>query len=666
MKLIGFLLVLFVGMSGVSYGQTDQDSKHIVSDSTISQIVNYFDQQYKLNNSKGVLVYADEVSNELLNLNRHPTERIIRYHRMMAYSAFRLNLYNKAFSYTETAYLHVKNDENTAAESLVNLQLELARYAEYSTSQYEVINYYDQVLLNNDLSTDSLKVLQESIFNSYSFYLNKMQDYPNELRVLNKYLEFYNVHFDSKSIQYQKILYWKGIALINIKRYSAGISVLESLLNEDFGKSPQQRLKYSTEESSELFIWVWLAHSYSKLLDYPNAERAYQKAIELYLNKNEYRSAAVLVNKFISLLRENKNCNRCIEVYENNKFLNQNLSQKEQLNVLYQYVNCLADCERYQDALKICDSVIHGSTDCTIENRCFQFIPLKASLFTQGSNHISAYNIYDSLYTHSSIHLLRENQPDEFIAFSNNYMWCALRMGFRQKHKQLNQELFNFSVKHYKGDKYMLSRVYNSYAAGLFEDYSLDSALINYEIALKLADSAKNKIMMARIYNNMSEPYAEMGMYQTSIQLVDSALQIQKGIALNDNYYTYLNNKGVYLNKSGLFSESIKCYQRRIGYSERTFGSQSDSYLLGRHNLALVYKKVGSFEKASSILLDCYEKNIIKYGSEYNEACAMNLRAMTSLFGVDQENALKFNLRVKEIYDSNLYEKEQPPVTFGQ
>ena len=62
MKLIGFLLVLFVGMSGLTYGQTDQDSKHIVSDSTISQIVNYFDQQYKLNNSKGVLVYADEVS----------------------------------------------------------------------------------------------------------------------------------------------------------------------------------------------------------------------------------------------------------------------------------------------------------------------------------------------------------------------------------------------------------------------------------------------------------------------------------------------------------------------------------------------------------------------------------------------------------------------------
>ena len=85
-----------------------------------------------------------------------------------------------------------------------------------------------------------------------------MQDYPNELRVLNKYLEFYNVHFDSKSIQYQKILYWKGIALINIKRYSAGISVLESLLNEDFGKSPQQRLKYSTEESSELLFHLGL------------------------------------------------------------------------------------------------------------------------------------------------------------------------------------------------------------------------------------------------------------------------------------------------------------------------------------------------------------------------------------------------------------------------
>ena len=94
MKLIGFLLVLFVGMSGATHGQTGQDSVKIVSDSTFEEKIAFCLSAIKNEDFEGIVVYADDIILDLCIPGKYNPSDV----RLFLFTVFESSQSNEVFS----------------------------------------------------------------------------------------------------------------------------------------------------------------------------------------------------------------------------------------------------------------------------------------------------------------------------------------------------------------------------------------------------------------------------------------------------------------------------------------------------------------------------------------------------------------------------------------
>ena len=191
MKLIGFLLVLFVGMSGATHGQTGQDSVKIVSDSTFEEKIAFCLSAIKNEDFEGIVVYADDIILDLCIPGKYNPSDVRYFFSQFSKAAKAMKCFDRAYDYSKQALDLVKNNSTSTIETIINAKLERAFHAESTHIPDSVLLYYSDLMNTYEGNQiDSLSAASKSVALSYlDGYKNIINDSINLFYILHHRLD---------------------------------------------------------------------------------------------------------------------------------------------------------------------------------------------------------------------------------------------------------------------------------------------------------------------------------------------------------------------------------------------------------------------------------------------------------------------------------------------
>ncbi len=397
----------------------------------------------------------------------------------------------------------------------------------------------------------------------------------------------------------------------------------EEAIEEFKSALPSIENQYGTEDTNYYSVVLfYIAASYDRLNQFPDAEFFYLKAKLVYEKNNTYS------NKFLLVINDNL----AKLFYKTGQF------EKAQPLYLIKLINTEKSLGKNHPDYRV---ILNRLAECYFR-------------IGQYDNALPLYlenlkNVENSL---GKEHL-------DYVRSLNNLALLYGDIGEYEKALPLFLQVLTITEKTLGKDHPDFGACLNNLAE-LYKKMGLfDKALPLYLKALKNTEESlgKNHSEYGISLNNLALLYAIIGQYEEALPLYLQAISItEKSLGKDHPFYgTFLNNLATLYETMGKYELALPLYLQVLNIAEKSIGTANPNYGLYLNNLALLYQKLGMFNNALLLYLEALnivEKSLGKNHNDYGKYLN-NLALLYDNFGQD-EKALPLYLQSLNIAEKTL------------
>jgi len=214
-------------------------------------------------------------------------------------------------------------------------------------------------------------------------------------------------------------------------------------------------------------------------------------------------------------------------------------------------------------------------------------------------------NIIGSLfYQDADLAMLYANKEYSFATRANNNYAkgkALLNIGIIYDLKgNYDSALYNYDEALKIADQFQLDKlkgdIYNNYSITLAVLGNMEESISNALNALAIYNKINDSTLIAKIYNNLGARYSEMEYYDEALSYYQKAAEINKKLKDNKKLAFNYGNIGLLYYDLIQNEKALEYFQKSIALHDTI--NDKFNFSIALHNLALVYLRMSQFEKA--------------------------------------------------------------------